>query len=43
MENASGSARAIDQKGLHFPGKAQDPVGGEGRIISAEAVGELDG
>lgn len=29
-ENTSGSARAVDQKGLHFPGKAEDAVGGEG-------------
>lgn len=27
MENASGSAWAIDQKGIHFPGKAEDAVG----------------
>lgn len=29
-ENTSGSARAVDQKGVHFPGKAEDAVGGEG-------------
>lgn len=28
MENTSGSARAIDQKGIHFPGKAE----GEGEL-----------
>lgn len=33
MENTSGSARAIDQKGIHFPGKAEDAEGVEGASL----------
>ena len=29
MENASGSARAVDPKGFHFPRKTEDVVGGK--------------
>ena len=29
MENASGSARAVDQKGFRFPRKTEDAVGGK--------------
>lgn len=36
MENASGLARAVDQKGFHFPRKTEDAVGGK------ETGGEFD-
>lgn len=39
-ENASGAAGAIDQKGIYFPGKAEERrtiVGVKRRTISAEA------